>query len=527
MKRKNLRSQFLLNLFFVLLIIVVVSGYIQLNFIKIHIEEDIENEVNTIAQTVQQGIYATNLANKAIEHQIDLKMELISRQIAQLLKDSRLDEITTEQLESIRENLGLAGITLLARNQAKDDIVGVKATDEKDIGFSIKGFNETGYQNFDRMLRDKPPISDGFYSYITDNLIVLPIAQSKSHTNEPMFFKYAYYHEPGTDYIINPYIEADEVYRFTKEVGPESWIAKVKEENPVVEELAVLNPKVFADPSLEQKLYPPLKRIEYGTFAYQSEQDIATLKKMIKKPETVTYIQKHAAKKVYKMFMPVNENQVIYVALDYGELSAPLYRHSVVLGLSGILSLLALYLITARFFNRIYENIQRIITQIKLLEAGDFTAKSRVEDHSELGNLSQSANRMVETLHRVLKDTSDQATKVQRSAVMLEADAARLVEKLYTLSLETTSRSREQLDEILDFLDSLEGYLKKYKEQDDRAESILERIEKMRQIGRERTASVTDMTITLYDLLKSLHAQSSELSEISNHLLKEIAKFKL
>jgi hypothetical protein len=49
----------------------------------------------------------------------------------------------------------------------------------------------------------------------------------------------------------------------------------------------------------------------------------------------------------------------------------------------------------------------------------------------------------------------------------------------------------------------------------------------MRDVANERTSIATDITITLSDLLNSLHNQSSDLSEISNTLLDQMSKFKL
>lgn len=526
MKKKSLRSQFVVKIFAVLLIIAAISGIIQVGYMKEQTRIDVDNKAALIAQSIEQGLIETDLASQSIEHQIDLKMESNSRHIGDRLKDSKWETITREQLLKLKDELGLSGITLLARNPTKDDIIGVQSTEKQEIGFSIKNFSESGYQNFNRLLNNKAPVSDGFYSYVTKNLIVLPISQSGSHEEEPQFFKYAYYYKPGTNYIIAPYIQANEVHQFTNKVGPDTWISTFMKENSYVKEIGVLNPRVFADPGLETKIYPPLKKVVYGTYNMANAQDNEVLKGMVKTPKKTTYTQQWNDEKIYKMFLPMNENRVIYIALDYGEMSGPLYRHSVILILSGLLSLFALFLLTTRFFNQIYANIQRIQTQIKLLEAGDFTAKSKVRDHGELGDLSESANRMVATLNRVLADTSEQAVKAQRLALMLEAEANQSVQKMYTLSMETTIHAREQLDEIMYFLEKVERYLGSLPE-NDHTKEIIEKVYTMRQMAKERTAVTTDMTITLSDLLKSLHSQSTELSDLSNGLLQNISKFKL
>ncbi len=107
--------------------------------------------------------------------------------------------------------------------------------------------------------------------------------------------------------MINPYIEANEVYQFTQEVGPDSWIKKVLSENKYAKEIAVLDPRVFEDPSLAEKMYPPLKKIVYGTYNDQTQEDEQILVQMDKSAQRVSYVQKFNGEKLYKMFIPFDE----------------------------------------------------------------------------------------------------------------------------------------------------------------------------------------------------------------------------
>ncbi|MED4882717.1 methyl-accepting chemotaxis protein [Bacillus smithii] len=294
-----------------------------------------------------------------------------------------------------------------------------------------------------------------------------------------------------------------------------------------LKEIAVLDPRVFQNPELETKLFPPLKKVIYGNYSYKDSKDTKILIGMEEnKLQKYHYIEKYKNEKIYKLFIKTKDGQVIYIALDYGALSGPLYRHSIILLVTGVISLIVLFLLTARFFNRIYENIQKIKRQIQSLEKGDLTAKSNVNDRSELENLSQSTNRMVDKLNQLVKDTQEQATKAQKLSVLLEAETSQTIEKIYAITTETTMKSREQLDEIISFLDELVKTLQPYKK-NEQVLHIIEKVEDMKQIANERTAATTDMTITLSDLIHSLHGQSRELSEISNALLESMKKFKL
>ncbi|PLR81364.1 HAMP domain-containing protein [Bacillus canaveralius] len=522
MKQTSLRKQLLTRILSVLILITVLSGGIQLYFMDKQIDYEIDTQSSLIADSINQGIEETDLAAKSIEHQIDLKMFGYAKHIGDMLGKEKAEDITTEELIQIKEKLNLSGLTIFTR--VDNDIVAVKATDQKEIGFSTKNFGEIVYQASDDMLNGKDPTVPG--AYTEKGLLVLPIMMSGTYEDQPLFFKYAYYHPEGTDYFVNPYIEANEVYQFTQDIGPDSWIETMVKENSFIKEIAVLDPKVFENPELAEQYWPPMKKVVHGHFKFETKKDIQLLKNLANYPEKHSYVQNIKGEKVLKLFIPIKNNQVIYIALDYAEMTDPLYRHSIILFVTGLVSLLGLFLLSFGFFNRIYENIQKIIQQIKLLEAGDLTAKSEVNDRSELEQLSHSTNRMAERLNKLIKDTQEQATKTQRLSILLEAEASQSIEKMYGLSTEATMKSRDQLYEITSFMDEIVEILDSFKD-NPKVKYILDRLDAMREVANDRTAATTDVTITLSDLLQSLHGQSSELSDISNKLLDYMAKFKL
>ncbi|NRF95578.1 methyl-accepting chemotaxis protein [Paenibacillus frigoriresistens] len=525
MKKKtiSLRKQFLTRLFVVLVMIVMLTTLLQIFLIKQQITNTLNEESNLISQSIEHGIKATDEAGQSIEHQIDLKLVSYADHISDLLGDKDWQDITNEELLQIKDKLHIAGITILA--EQGDDIVGVKATDEQEIGFSFKKINYLDGYNDMRARLDGKPVK-GAISYQDEQSHVLPITQSGSHDENPKFFKYAYYVKPGTHYIIDPYVEANEVYQYTASVGPNTWIKQVIEGNHYVKEIAVLNPQVFKEPELAAKLYPPKSKIVFGTFKLGNAQDTEILKDIASNSKKVNYISNHGGASNYVMFLPVDKERVIYAVLDYGKITTPLYRHSMVLVASGLIAVIALFLLTAKFFNRIYENIQRIKAQIKSLESKDFTATSSVTDNSELSSLSESANRMVKSLNLVLLNTSEQASKAQKLSVSLEKDANESVQQMYTISTEMTMYQRETVDDVLYFLDKVEESANS-SDKDDNIQYVLEHIEAIREKAKSSSIVTTDLTITLSDFLTSLHDQSKETADISNALLKSIREFKL
>jgi methyl-accepting chemotaxis protein len=518
--RSTLRRKFLKQILTVMVILAIVSGAVQLYLVNEQIDYETRSKTELISDSVEQGINQTDLASQSIEHQIDLKMMGYNKFISEQLGNRNVQQITNEELIEIRDKIGVEGITLFARSG--DDIVGTKSTDSEEIGFGLKGFGEEIFNSASAILENEVP-KDDYATYKDKGILVLPIAQSGARDDvEPVFFKFAYLHPPGTDYYISSYVEANEVFKYTQEVGPNRWIQQLVEEKTIIKEVGVLNPKVFADPSLKEEIYPPLNEITFGSFDLRTKLDEEFLAGKVTK---ISKVEKINGDKVYKMFVPINEDRTIYIALDYGEIIGPIYKHAIILFISGLLILVAIFLLTAKFFDRIYENIQRIRTQIKLLAAGNFTAKSNVDDNTELGSLSRSANKMVEDLHQVLSDTSEQAFHAQRVSYLLENEANETVEKMYLVSTETTIKQRDIVDEVLSFLDEVEASLQSIETQS--AKEAVLKIDRMREVAKSRATTTTDMTLALSDLLKSLQSQSRVISSISQTLMQHISKFKL
>lgn len=517
MKQKlTLRGQFNIRLSIILISITLISGIVQVYVINNQVKENVERESGMIGESIQQGITETDLASRAIEQQIDFKLESIAKRINDHLPNE-LSNISDNQLIQLQQSTDITGIDIFAYDE-NGIIRVVKSTEPDELGFTFKGVNDPGYAMQEGLFSGQQVDMSGIVSYQSDNIIVLYTAQSGSR-EEPQFFKYAYYYEPGAEYFISIFIEANEVYQFTQQVGPNAWIDNVLSEYENAKEIAVLDPRVFADPSLAEAMYPPLQKVVYGKYNYETDEQI--LIDMVGNPKRYTLMDEHDGEKIYKMFIPYDEGKVIYVAMDYEKMSAPFKNYSYILIVFGFMSLLILYLTTTRFFNGIYHNISKIIEQIKSLEKGDFTVRSDVKDGGELGELSNSANTMADTLNEVLSHTKKKAQQTEKHAYLLESEANNSIEKVYTMSMEATTESREKMEEIFYIIEKI------LNEESEKDNTLRNELKMVRELVQGQSNSTTEMTITLSDVLKSLHEQSSSLSEISKKLLSSLDKFEL
>ncbi|NEU30518.1 EAL domain-containing protein [bacterium LRH843] len=347
-------KRFLLEVIIVFLCIALIFGVIQFILLKGQRDTQINREAMIIGESIKEGIKTNELASRALEKQINFKMIQTSKLIAEQLQSNSWEALTNSELERIRKQHTLSGITLFAK--VEGEIKGVIATDSKELGFSFK---EYGYEHVvDDLLNGKKPVLEG--AYTETNIMATPVAQSGSHTDEPIFFKYVYYHPPEADYFINIYSEANEVYELKNDVGVNEWIKEFYKKSSIVKEIGVLNLRVIHDPSLEENLYPPLRKVEYGSYRYETKQDLQLLKEW-QTPQEKNLIQKNAdGEKIYKVFLPLDEDLIVYMSFDYKKMTQSIFNNSTLQLLSVLVSLIALFFLTVRFFKRIKQAEEKI-----------------------------------------------------------------------------------------------------------------------------------------------------------------------
>ncbi|MFX3673194.1 MAG: methyl-accepting chemotaxis protein [Paenisporosarcina sp.] len=518
-KNKTLKQQFILRMLIVVVSIAAISGAIQFYFLYKEVKHNVENEAQMISESIEQGIRSTDLAERSIEEQIDYKIESISQRIGDQLPN-RMEDITDSELMAISKDMNITGISIFAKEN--DSVSVVKSTEPEEVGFSLEGLSKEGDATLHQLINAEKPEDFGITSYLSDNIVVLYTAQAGSR-EKPEFFKYAYYHKPGTDYLISPFIVANEIYQYTEKVGPDARIENLLKENEYAKEIAVLDPRVYANPSLAQEMYPPLEKVVNGSYSYTNDEE--AIIQTIEHPEESSYIQESKGEKVYKMFIPYDEGRLIFIALDYEKMSAPLKNLSLILIIFGFVSLILLFIMSTRFFSDIYENIEKIIRQIKSLEKGDFTAQSSVNGGGELDDLSKTTNKMAKTLKSVMSETLHQANQTQKLAYILEADATKSVEEIYTISMQTTVGARELTEELEYSITQITTILQESK--DEKASEVLNHIQEIREYVNKGTNSATEMTISLANILTSLQNQSVSLSNVSKKLFNSMKQFEL
>lgn len=369
----SIQNKFIKILAFILFI-GLISNIFQLFLLENETNNNMQEQIQLIAHKIKESVTDKKLLFDSIEHQIDLRLVGYAKNIADLLGDKSLDEITNTELEAIRQHLGISGISLFAKQG--DAIVVQKSSDPEEIGFGFKEEQTPVYKLIHSVLNGSPlelvPVS-----YIDDRAIVTNVTKSGSQPDTNQYFKYAHYHTPGTSYIISCFIEANDVFQHASSLGPNRLIKRLKEENPYIEEISVLMPRSLEKPQLEEGFYPSYRSLLYGSYPGVIDQEIEMLSHFDRSNPTYYFTTSEDGRRLYKTFLPIDEGTVVYIALDYEKVKSSIDRRLFITIILAILCFTIFILLVKKISQRSKETEAELWKSKQML--------SSIIDHSPLG----------------------------------------------------------------------------------------------------------------------------------------------
>jgi hypothetical protein len=232
-RRKLVTSQIMLRMGIVLSIVGLITSLITIYFIKAEVENYLTDEVHTTKELIVGSMDSNQQSVKIIEHLMELKLSVISRAITKELRGKTSETVSQDELQRIKEEFDLYDLSLFERRG--EDIVITRSTDPKEVGQNTKTW---GYWNtaFEQLLNGQQ-VNVG-KGYAEKNFWVGPISKADWNNH---YYKYAYYYDGTTSFIINPYLLDEDIYTLTHDLGPEQLIENMVKENPMIEDIAVIN----------------------------------------------------------------------------------------------------------------------------------------------------------------------------------------------------------------------------------------------------------------------------------------------
>lgn len=308
----RLTKQTALALVIIFIVLAINNTFYYYSTKKLLIQE-LDEKIENVAEQLRISIEHADSGRKFVEGLIAQHLRSASIAIQYAL-DPDINNVTTDQLLTLRDQLGVRHITLFT--QTEDDIVGVRWTDPDEKHISTKNWSYW-YDAFQELFALQP--------VTVDKGETLPNFWSGPYeisTANPKYIdKWGYYYDGTTNYMIDPYVGDDLIQAYNNEIGPPAVLDKLLSANPSLKEITVFNHAIFGTTPKESKnaknetwVHLQRRPILYGSYELGDEKkDLESIHRAMEESRVITRLETVNGVRVYKSFVPVPVAELPYV----------------------------------------------------------------------------------------------------------------------------------------------------------------------------------------------------------------------
>jgi PAS domain S-box-containing protein len=395
---------------------------------KTELQANAEQQMITIAKQIGTSLNAGESSRKFMEDTIGEKLRAVAI-AAQNELDPHIDRVRNEDLVRLSHKLGVDHITLWKRMD--NDNRALKSSDPKEINISSKTWDY--WYTAQNQLFDERKVTipqgqkllnfwSGPYQIATSD---------PSHVN-----KWGYYYDGTTDYLINPYINAQVFLDFENNIGTNALIRSLMKDNTDVIEITGFDPKFFGKPPILKikngKVVHNLdvREIPFGDYTYKDKKnDVAKVLQASRSSQMLTILSVINGMKVIKSFIPLQNVTptnggapfVISVSFNYGGISNTL-KHQLFAHISISAGLILVAWLASYFIAGILiRPLRHILDNVNEIAGGHFGGKIAIRSMDELGLLSIRVNAMGDNLQFYMSKLRHSAEELRRTKEYLES----------------------------------------------------------------------------------------------------------
>jgi len=389
---------------------------------KHEMENGLRQEMLTIAKQIGTNLDAAEKSKRLMEAMIGEKLRTVAIAAKNEL-DPRLDRVRNEQLAELSGKFGVEHISLWKRTE--DDIKVLRSSDPKELNMGSKTM-DYWYAAFNQLL--------------DDGQVTIEQGQKLNHywsgpyqyaSSDPdRIHKWGYYYDGTTDYIINPYVNAQVFLDYENKIGTNALIRSVMSGNEDILAITGFDPEFFGKPHIvKMKKGKPVRNLDvldvpFGEYAYaDKEKDVAFVKQAAETGEVATAKFKAEGREVFKSFIPLQDEKryVVSVIFDYGSIREAL-DHQLFLLAAISAGLLILVWITSYFISgAMIRPLRHIVDYVNEIAVGRFGSRIEVRSRDELGTLSSRVNAMADNLQTYMGKLRDSAEELRSTKEYLES----------------------------------------------------------------------------------------------------------
>jgi hypothetical protein len=334
----------------VFLLILIANNTVNYQTTKKSLNDQYISNMKSIADNIVQNIEASRVSTRMFEDMIGEKLRSDAIALKYALPKQAKD-VSNEQLVELSKELRLQGISLF--EQKPNEIEITKSSEPKELGQPTSSWG-LWYKAFNELFADRNVSIE--WGQRLEHYWSGPYEIATSDTSN--IYKWGYYYDGSTNYIIDPYIGDDLYNEYRDFTGINAIIARALEANPSILEVTGVNPATFGKhieftTESGETLIPLVHRpYFFGSYNYENEREDRTyIDKALESNQLESYEQELNGGRVTKIFIPITssiledamgpetskgeldtlDRYVLLFATDTRELYAPLRKRMVTL----------------------------------------------------------------------------------------------------------------------------------------------------------------------------------------------------
>ncbi|WP_027964981.1 HAMP domain-containing protein [Halalkalibacillus halophilus] len=529
MKRHSIMVQMLWKVSLYLGLVALITFIIGYFLINSRIGQHEEQYVDSASNTVLSAMETTQNATESIERMIELRLHTASKGIMSDLEGRTAEDISAEELEELSDAWDVQHISLWEREG--DFIEVTKSSDSTQLGITSQDW---GYwhEAFHQLMDQEPvEVEEGF---ALENFWVGPI--SRAELFKHIYYKFAYYYDGSTDFMINPYIEDQEIYNVTFESGPSEVISKITTENKMIEEVAVVNVGAWMEGEDHEVIEPEEDLpVLYGHSTIQMEEESHLLETALESGSEQRVNYDSEGESYEKIYKPLENDRVMTMVLNL-QSQNELKNSLLVLFIGSVLfALLALFIIVRLVTKRQLKPLNVVSEHLEKVANGDLSKEITFNERNEFDWLGEQINDLTSHFRNLIKDLKEQSQSLLVVSNLLSQQVQSSVKTMTTSATSVTADTRNveyELETLSQKVEQIKEKLKQHSQTEvsevrEATEEVAQNLSQMSEMMNAHSADVSEITIVFYDTLYELDQALERMDRLSTDLNQKIDYFKV
>jgi len=382
-----------------------------------------EQQIDTIANQLAISIQLIDTTNKNMEKEIAKTLKATAVSVEKSL-DPNIENVTTEQLVELKEQLNLADITLWVRD-SEHELMALLSSNPNEVNLHSKSWDY--WNTAMNEVMDMSPISvehgekeQHFYSGPINFAV----------TDPTKINKWGYYYSGKTNYMINTIINTNQSFAQGYLDNANQIIEKLLQENAELIEITGFDPAFFGkEKIIKLKQGIPVQNLDvrditFGTYEYTDlEQDIKGIQTALTSNTLISTSFDRNANTYTRVFIPIQNKQPYVIGIVFAhkilfeDIYKQLWNHCMIAA-----GLVLLTIISSRFIaGFLITPLTKIMTKVNAIAKNQFHTDLTLKNKDELGLLADQINTMGSNLSRYTSELVETAAELQQTKQSLES----------------------------------------------------------------------------------------------------------